>query len=346
MKGKLVVICLLLFILCSISTVCAEDTNDTQIMRESDAIDNLEVSNDAVLTDSSGDLQKIISSASQGSTVKLNSSYSPASNIDIDKSLTIDGAGNTIHCNKGSIESSSGYITLKNLKFVDGNTHDGGAVYITGSAKFTIINCTFINNKVDSYGGAIYNNALDTLTIKDCKFTGNEARVSGGAIYSKGIVEVDKSVFEKNHVRVDGGAIKSEKTVDISNSVFNLNYVSLKDAPAYGGAINAKKDTFIDNCTFNGNSANTGGAIFSYGDLIIENSQFINNTAKKGGAVKVSSDSYVYIEKSTFKKNMEEQYIQTKGCILEIPFLSLTQQKEKVELFKLNTSSSPEKTRL
>ena len=304
MKGKLVVICLLLFILCSISTVCAEDTNDTQIMRESDAIDNLEVSNDVVLTDSSGDLQKIISSASEGSTVKLNSSYSPASNINIDKSVTIDGAGNTIHCNKGSFRSSSGYITLKNLKFVDGNTPDGGAVYITGSAKFTIINCTFINNKANSYGGAIYNNVLDTLTIKDCKFTGNEARVSGGAIYSKGIVEVDKSVFEKNHVRVDGGAIKSEKTVDISNSVFNLNYVSLKDAPAYGGAINAKKDTFIDNCTFNGNSANTGGAIFSYGDLIIENSQFINNTAKKGGAVKVSSDSYVYIEKSTFKKNI------------------------------------------
>ena len=300
MKGKLAVICLLLFILCSISTVCAENTNDTQIMQQNIAIDNLEVANDAVLMDSTGDLQKIISSASAGSTVKLNSSYTPASTININKSLTIDGAGNTI---KGQIKSSSGDITLKNMKFVDGNTHNGGAVYITGSAKFTIINCTFTNNKASNYGGAIYNNVVATLTIKDCKFTGNNAGTLGGAIYSKGNVEVEKSVFEKNYAKVDGGAINSEKTVDISKSVFNSNHVDFTLSGTYGGAINVKKDAFIDNCTFNGNSANKGGAILAYLDLIIENSQFINNTAKEGGAIKVSSDSHLYIEKSTFKKN-------------------------------------------
>ncbi len=300
MKGKLAVICLLLFILCSISTVCAENTNDTQIMQENNAIDDLEVANDAVLMDSTGDLQKIISSASAGSTVKLNSSYTPASTINIDKSLTIDGAGNTI---KGQIKSSSGDITLKNMKFVDGNTHNGGAVYITGSAKFTIINCTFTNNKANHYGGAIYNNVVDTLTIKDCKFTGNSAGTSGGAVYSKGDIVVEKSVFEKNYAKVDGGAIKTAKSADISKSVFNSNNVDITHA-TYGGAINVKKDAFIDNCTFNGNSANIGGAIYAYNDLIIENSQFISNTAKKeGGAIKVSSDSHLYIEKSTFKKN-------------------------------------------
>ena len=52
MNKKLAFICLLLFMICSISTVCAEDINDTQIMKESDASDNLEVSNDAVLMDS------------------------------------------------------------------------------------------------------------------------------------------------------------------------------------------------------------------------------------------------------------------------------------------------------
>ena len=302
MKGKLTVICLLLFILCSISTVCAEDTNDTQIM-QSDAVDNLEVANDAVLMDSSGDLQKIISSASVGSTIKLNSSYTPTSNINIDKSITIDGRGNTIHCNKASIRSSSGDITLMNLNFVDGNSFNGGAVYITGSAKFTIINCTFTNNKASSYGGAIYNNVLQPLTIKDCKFTSNEAAHAGGAIFSKGVVVVEKSVFEKNHARTDGGAIHGEKTVDVSNSVFNSNTVVIGLAASYGGAINAKKDVFIDRCKFDGNSANNGGAIFSYSDLIIENSQFTKNSAKEGGAVKVTSDSHIYIENSTFKEN-------------------------------------------
>ena len=38
MKRKLAIICLLLFILCSISTVCAENTNDTQIMQESERL--------------------------------------------------------------------------------------------------------------------------------------------------------------------------------------------------------------------------------------------------------------------------------------------------------------------
>ena len=300
MKGKLAVICLLLFILCSLSTVCAEDTNDTQIMQENYAIDNLEVANDAVLMDSSGDLQKIINSASAGSTVKLNSSYTSASKINIDKSLTIDGAGNTV---KGQIKSSNGAITLKNMKFTDGNSADGSAIYITGSAKFTIINCTFTNNKANGYGGAIYNNVVDTLTIKDCKFTGNYAKISGGAIYSKGDVIVEKSVFEKNSVENDGGAIKCEKTATISKSVFNSNSGDVAHV-SHGGAINVKKDAFIDNCTFNGNSADKGGAIFAYNDLIIENSQFSDNKAKKGGgAIKVSSDSHIYIEKSTFKKN-------------------------------------------
>ena len=46
MKGKLAVICLLLFILCSISTVYAEDTNDTQIMQESDINEGLEITQD------------------------------------------------------------------------------------------------------------------------------------------------------------------------------------------------------------------------------------------------------------------------------------------------------------
>ena len=198
MKGKLAIICLLLFILCSISTVCAEDTNDTQIIQESNIDDCLEITQDSILKDDAGDLTKIINSAPEGSTVKLNKSYAPADRINIDKSLSIDGAGNTIDCSKAQLRSSSGDITLKNLKFINGNSFNGGVINIIGSAKFTIINCTFINNQANSFGGAIYNNVVDTLTLKDCKFTGNEAKITGGAIFSKGKVVVEKSVFEKN----------------------------------------------------------------------------------------------------------------------------------------------------
>ena len=298
MNKKLAFICLLLFMICSISTVCAEDINDTQIMKESDASDNLEVSNDAVLMDSPGDLQKIINSAAAGSTVKLNSSYTPSSTVNIDKTITIDGAGNTINCNKGPIKSTSGFVTLKNLKFTNGNSASGGAVYILGSAKCTIINCTFTDNKASNYGGAIFNNVVDTLTIKDCTFKNNYATHTGGAIYSKGEVIVENSQFQENRAGRDGGAIHSARNVDISKSTFNSNSVSTN-----GGAITVKKYAFIDDCTFNGNSAKYGGAIFAYSDLIIENSKFTNNKAQEGGAIKTSGDSNIYIEKSTFTQN-------------------------------------------
>ncbi|WP_295609624.1 right-handed parallel beta-helix repeat-containing protein [uncultured Methanobrevibacter sp.] len=303
MKGKLAVICLLLFILCSISTVYAENTNDTQIMQENNALDNLEASEDAILMDTSDDLQKIINSASDGSTVTLNKSYTISNRINIDKSVTINGGGNTIDCSKASVRSSSGHITLKNLKFANGNADNGAAIYITGSAKYTIINCTFTNNKVNNFGGAIYNNVVDTLTITNCKFTGNEANSYGGAIYSKGNMVIDKSVFENNHGKDNGGAISCEKSAEISNSVFTSNKVVDFRMDSYGGAVYAKKDSFFDNCTFRENSATKGGAIYSSSDFIIENSHFIKNTANQGGAIKAGNDNHIYIENTTFKQN-------------------------------------------
>lgn len=302
MKGKLAVICLLLFILCSVSAVCAEDINDTQIIHKTDATDNLKVSEDDLLGDASDDLQQIVNSASDGSTVKLNKSYAPANQITIDKSLTINGAGNTIDCSKASIKSSSGDVTLKNLKFTNGNSNVGGAIYITGSAKYTIINCTFTNNKVSQFGGAIYNNVVDTLTIKDCNFTGNGAS-NGGAIYSKGDIVIEKSVFENNYAKNHGGAIQGEKSIELSNSIFNSNKCTAGIGISSGGAVNVKKYIHANNCNFTQNNANRGGALFSAGDIIIENSQFIKNTAESGGAIRTESDDYIYIEKSVFKQN-------------------------------------------
>ncbi|MBQ2831560.1 right-handed parallel beta-helix repeat-containing protein [Methanobrevibacter sp.] len=305
MKGKLTIVCLLLFILCSISTVCAENTNGTQIMQENDALDNLGVSEDTILADASDDLQNIVNSASEGSTVTLNKSYAPANRITIDKSLTINGNGNTIDCSKSFFKSSSGDITLKNLKFANGNSANGAAIYITGSAKYTIINCTFTNNQGKNFGGAIYNNVVDTLTITGCRFTGNKVEAYGGAIYSKGNVVVENSVFENNYGSIMGGAIYCEKSVDISNSIFNSNKVDSR-GQTMGGAIKAKKDSYITNSTFRENTANHGGALYSSSDLIIQNSQFIKNSAYEGGAIHVDNDNHIYIENSTFKQNSAE----------------------------------------
>ncbi|WP_405290048.1 right-handed parallel beta-helix repeat-containing protein [Methanobrevibacter sp.] len=301
MKGKLAIVCLLLFVLCSLSTVCAENINDTQIS-QTDITDTLEVTSDPVLGDDSSELKNIINGAPEWSTVKLNKSYVLKDYyVPIDKSLTVDGRGNSIDCRKNIITSSSGEITLKNLKIINSESING-AIKIYGSAKFNFINCTFTNNKATNYGGAIYNDVVETLTIKDCKFTGNGAVYMGGAIYSKGDIIIENSIFENNKGASDGAAVYGEKRIEVSNSVFKSNTAESK-LSSYGGAINSKKDLLVYNCTFTDNSAHEGGAIFGHSDVIIENSQFINNYANEGGAVKTTNDNHVFIEKSTFKGN-------------------------------------------
>ncbi|MBE6497840.1 MAG: hypothetical protein E7Z81_06135 [Methanobrevibacter sp.] len=306
MKTKLTVICLLLFVLCSLSTVCAQDINDTQITTEADssnALDTLQTAQDTVLSDSGDDLQKIINNASEGSTVKLNNSYATTKILKIDKTITIDGAGNTIDCKNNQIYSTKGDITLKNLVFINGKSSVGGAIFIAGSATYNIINCTFINNTAGNIGGAIYNDVVATLTITNSRFINNSASVSGGAINSKGDVVVENSSFISNTVSRDGGAIHAERSVDVSNSVFNLNRAYNAVFSTYGGAINAKEEIFVNNCNFTENNAYKGGALFAYKDVVIEKSQFIKNTAKSGGAIEVSNDNHIIIEGSTFKEN-------------------------------------------
>ena len=212
MRSKLLIICLLLLALCSISSVAAQDANNqTDIFQNNnEAIENgdasidedskLLLTNDNVLSQGSfDDLQKKVNNASEGSTLVLDTNYQSTDNIlKIDKTITIDGKGHTINCSKQGLKSSAGTITIKNLIFVNGKNDDyqtGGCIYITGSAKYIVINCTFKNNYAKNYGGAIFNNVEDTLTIINSTFTNNNVDVHGGAIYSKGNIVVKNQNF-------------------------------------------------------------------------------------------------------------------------------------------------------
>lgn len=311
MKSKLFIICMLLAILCSISFVSAEDVcNGTGIIQSD---------NDVVLTDSSAatfdNLKVEINNAKPGSTLYLNKNYTKTSgNIDLHKSLTIDGQGHTLDCGANSrsfaFYSYSGDITLKNLKFKNAkndNGGNGGVIFITGTAKYTIINCTFINNAADSRGGAIYNNVEDnTLTIINSSFINNKAsNDEGGAIYSKGNLEIKNSYFEGNTARVDGGAIYAERFVDISSTVFKSNKATGAIVhKCFGGAICAKKDLFVEYCNFTDNFAdNYGGAIYGYMTVLIDNSRFSKNSAKEGGAIYKKGSESMVVDGSMFIDN-------------------------------------------
>lgn len=298
MKFKLLIICLLLVTLCSVASVAAQDaTNQTDISQNNDeVIANADTSinddskllltnNDTIKSQSNfDDLQKRVNNASEGSTIVLDTDYQSTNNIlKIDKTITIDGKGHTINCSKQGFKSSSGTITLKNLIFIDGYNDDynaGGCIYITGSSKYTIINCTFKNNYARIYGGAIYNNVEDTLNIINSTFTKNTAGSSGGAIYSKGNIVITNSNFVNNTAKHSGGAVYSQRMSTVTNSLFDSNKAD-KD----GGAIVSKQDFSAETSRFTNNNADNGGAVFTTENGIFEKSVFTNNRANEGGAI-------------------------------------------------------------
>lgn len=313
-KVKLIFICLLLCIVCSLTAVTAVDsvngtelqsiTNETQIKTTYDE-DLLEAS-------TFDDLQAQINKAKDKSVIILDKDYSASkdSKIVINKDLTIDGRGHTLDGKNGQnsiLYSNKGSVTLKNLIFINGNSvyeRVGGAIYMSGSTKFTIINCTFKDNVVSHYGGAIFNGVKDnTLSITDSRFINNKAENNyGGAIYSKGEISVKNSYFEGN-IAGSGGAICSEASSDIINSSFVSNSAKNGIFMGYGGAINSKNDLYVEDCTFSNNDAtHAGGAIYASNDLIVERSSFDKNGGSEGGALYVQG-AYTIIDDSIFKNN-------------------------------------------
>ena len=259
------------------------------------------------------DLQDIIRKASEGSTIILDKDYNcvDSSNIFISKSLTVDGNGHTIDCKnqKGSFafDLTKGTITLKNLKIKNGrNEYFGGAIFISGSVKCTIDNCTFENNFAKDKGGAIFDCVKEgTLTITNSKFTDNKVEGwEGGAIYTERDLVIENSYFKSNSADVDGGAIYAEKTVEATNCTFISNRAGgASSHKCYGGAICAKDDIFLEKCDFLNNFAdNYGGAVYSFKDIIVTDSKFDGNSAKEGGAI-YGDGSHVIVDKSIFSKN-------------------------------------------
>ena len=306
-NSKHIILCFLIIfsvLLVSVSSVCAQDTNNITDLNNNDNDDNesLEIQNANNLnaTGTFDDLQAEIDNATEGSVLNLIRDYNGAygSRIQFNKNLTINGQGHTLDCLNtecSAFYSSSGSITLMNLKIINGHNDDnaeGGAIHISGSAQYKIINCTFNNNWADNYGGAIYNHGVKPLTIINSTFNNNKADDDdGGAIYSISDVYIENSIFTGNNAFGDGGAIHcynayTMSDVYIENSIFTGN-----NAFGDGGAIHCY-NAYITNCLFDSNKAKgakvsqcEGGAIYCIDNLTVDNSTFKNNYAGDyGGA--------------------------------------------------------------
>ena len=333
---KIILTALILITLLSLTAISAAD-NDTLISPDANTstLNNDNVNLDKRIEVSGNtfdDIQKTVNESEANSTIILNGNYiGCGKEITVNKALTIEGKDNTILDAKsasGIFNINNGNVILKNLRFINGKSPDGGAIVERESDFLTIINCTFINNSAKSDGGAIYSsNAY--LSITNSIFDKNSAG-DGGAIRSSGeYLNVVDSSFTNNTINgyfSDGGAIYSWRgdainctfidnsalgegcggAIDGLSNIINCTFINnhVFGEMGYGGAIDGYYyNPSISNCYFANNSATLGGAVYSVSDSNITNCTFANNYAEsEGGAVylttSIYADEYVYIDDS------------------------------------------------
>ena len=202
-------------------------------------------------------------------------------------------------------------LTVKNVKFTgtDGNSNRGAIRLNTSSAKLTLENCIFENNKTSGNGGAIVLLKCAELNITDCDFIGNVGS-RGAAIYFDAQVDLTVNVtggkFEGNYTTGnDAGSVIYASTngdypgnpsINFTNVTFKDNYYK-SDTNDYGGIIRINTSTgkaCFDHCVFDGNyqtgSSNRSGIAGSAILLIKQNPptiyfnacEFKNNYSAKG----------------------------------------------------------------
>ena len=213
--------------------------------------------------------------------------------VDVENSIF---TSNHVHEQGGAIYSKKS-VNTKDSKFEKNNATDGSPNFSQGGGAIRalenvkVVKSSFSDCSAKDIGGAVY--ASGHVIVVSSYFGNNKVRSQrGGAIYAKDYVEVENSDFTGNHARIDGGGLYCEQSVSIKNSTFNRNTLDddVIEISSCGGAIYAKYDVKVDNCTFLYNQAlSYGGAIYSDSvTWIASPSYFIGNQvmdAREGGAI-------------------------------------------------------------
>lgn len=176
MKFNIVILCLIICLVASLSIVSANDAstadvNSTDFNGEKISVcsnesleDNqiLSAGEDEILTDDESSFSQLSDDIQSGGSVELSKNYKyvstdDSSGIVISNNLVLDGKDYTIDANGSSaiFTVSEGInVTLKNINFINAYYPDNGAV-IKNNGRLTIDNCTF-NDNSNHMGETIY----------------------------------------------------------------------------------------------------------------------------------------------------------------------------------------------
>ena len=246
------------------------------------------------------------------------------------------GKGGALYADTTS-SSRMNNITITESEFTDNSasfgSSTGGAIYIRGLSKSSIISSSFSNNIAANSGGAIALHDIEhQILFEDCKFSKNRARGgNGGAIMIEaataekaGTLVVKKSQFTENRAETYGGALSIGNSVNplgsaqIEYSVFKKNLANSSQSGAGGAIYHFSSAPFylrVHNSQFHENKAElSGGAIYAYHpqQMDVIESTFFHNQAmgastaqpRYGGGVMVDGATVFTIERSNFCHNI------------------------------------------
>lgn len=239
--------------------------------------------------------------------------------IDGDNAITIIGQGNVIIDGTGLAKASvftvaTKDVTIKNIKFENGNAEYGGALNIQGSSATNLLNinviienCSFNNSKA-TRGGAVYAYCTKgNLIIKNSYFTNMD--VTWGAVcayqsaFDGGLnVDITKSVFADNKANNGAALYLQASQLTVTDCDIYNNTAAQSPGAIYLTNVTA---TF-DNCKIYNNSAlkdasaiavyagklSSNPTVLKASEVTITNCIIENNTATQDGA------AAIYLENS------------------------------------------------
>jgi uncharacterized repeat protein (TIGR01451 family) len=231
-----------------------------------------------------------ISAAASGDVIAIGpGTYTQSTNITIDKSLTLQGAGAASTIINGTASAhvigitNSPVVTITGVTIQNGKSEAGGGILVT-SGTLTLNDCIIQNNEGTTLflaGGGMRISSSASVTMNNCIVRNNLANDLGGGITNCGSLTINHSTLTNNRTNnFGGGAIMlcSATPMVINNSTISGN------TGQWGGGVRADNGTrvVLNNTTVTGNTASNEGGAFRGGTVEATNSIIAGNNAPVG----------------------------------------------------------------
>ena len=330
-KSKIIIFCLILCLIFSITSVSASDVNttDNQVLSATPNIDTLSAS---VNTEQNNNTQSVsennlLSAGSDsGSNDLLGADEETGTFSDLDKLIGLSSGTLTLNQNyKYNPDTDSNYqstgIVLSKSIIINGRGFSISGNGITSAFTVNADNVILENmNIINTYGrSAVYwdanNGKMDNLNFTNTSYLEG----TGGALYvyySDGII-VNNTIFNNSQAKVSGALASAGSQVEVYNSKF-VQCKILGDDSYWGAAMSIdvqSSPALLVNCTFDQCDSSqahyaTSASAANSGILYAQrNSYTLINCTFRNNKVVFSASSYGMLA--------EMNMLNMTGCILE-----------------------------